>query len=145
METGCFLQRFGGELKPLWCIGIAMSGGIELTNPERRMLRAMLATPDTTHSLSQIMNACNWNDQTVGMGQVKWLSDKGFAVTQESVRRTIHPVKKGIMQLQTNYLRLVCGDGFHLKTNQRWPNCKRSLNDMRQDLVLVYSRNSVSA
>ena len=28
-----------------------MSGGIELTNPERRMLRAMLEAPDAIHSI----------------------------------------------------------------------------------------------
>ncbi len=72
-----------------------MSGGIELTNPERRMLRAMLDAPDAIHSLSQVMNACNWNDQAVAVGAGQGLSDKGLAETQESVRRTIHPGKEG--------------------------------------------------
>ena len=72
-----------------------MSGGIELTNPERRMLRAMLDAPDAIHSLSQVMNACNWNDQAVAVGAGQGLSDKGLAETRESVRRTIHPGKEG--------------------------------------------------
>ena len=72
-----------------------MSGGIELTNPERRMLRAMLDAPDAIHSLSQVMNACNCNDQAVAVGAGQGLSDKGLAETQESVRRTIHPGKEG--------------------------------------------------
>ena len=72
-----------------------MSGGVELTNPERRMLRAMLDAPDAIHSLSQVMNACNWNDQAVAVGAGQGLSDKGLAETQESVRRTIHPGKEG--------------------------------------------------
>ena len=72
-----------------------MSGGVELTNPERRMLRAMLGAPDAIHSLSQVMSACNWNDQAVAVGAGQGLSDKGLAETQESVRRTIHPGKEG--------------------------------------------------
>ena len=72
-----------------------MSGGIELTNPERRMLRAMLDAPDAIHSLSHVMNACNWSDQAVAVGAGQGLSDKGLAETQESVRRTIHPGKEG--------------------------------------------------
>ena len=119
-----------------------MSGGLNFTNPERRMLRAMLGAPDAIHSLSQVMSACNWNDQAVAVGAGQGLSDKGLAETQESVRRTIHPGKEAIMQLQMDCLRLVYGHGFHLKRNQQWPNCKRSLNAMRQVQVLVYSRNS---
>ena len=72
-----------------------MSGGIELTNPERRMLRAMLDAPDAIHSLSHVMNACNWSDQAVAVGAGQGLSDKGLAETRESVRRTIHPGKEG--------------------------------------------------
>ena len=72
-----------------------MTGTVELTNPERRMLRAMLAASNDVHSLDQIMNACDWNDQAVAVGAGQGLSDKGFVEVQESVRRTIHPGQEG--------------------------------------------------
>ena len=72
-----------------------MTGTVELTNPERRMLRAMLAASNDVHSLDQIMNACDWNDQAVAVGAGQGLNDKGFVEVQESVRRTIHPGQEG--------------------------------------------------
>jgi phenylalanyl-tRNA synthetase alpha chain len=72
-----------------------MTGGVELTNPERRMLRAMLAASGDVHSLEQIMNACDWNDQAVAVGAGQGLSDKGLVEIQESVRRVIHPGQEG--------------------------------------------------
>ena len=59
------------------------------------MLRAMLAASNDVHSLDQIMNACDWNDQAVAVGAGQGLSDKGFVEVQESVRRTIHPGQEG--------------------------------------------------
>ena len=72
-----------------------MTGQVELTNPERRMLRAMLASSNDVHSLDQIMNACDWNDQAVAVGAGQGLADKGFVDIQERVRRTIHPGQEG--------------------------------------------------
>jgi len=72
-----------------------MTGSVELTNPERRMLRAMLASNIDVHSLDQIMNACDWSDQAVAVGAGQGLSDKGFVAVQESVRHTIHAGQEG--------------------------------------------------
>jgi len=72
-----------------------MTDRIELTNPERRMLRAMLSSPSSVHTLEQIMNACDWNDQAVATGAGHGLSDKGYVTIQESVRRRIHAGQEG--------------------------------------------------
>ena len=72
-----------------------MTDGVELTNPERRMLRSMLVAPSEVHTLDRIMDACDWNDQAVAVGAGQGLCDKGVVEIQETVRRTIHPGQEG--------------------------------------------------
>ena len=72
-----------------------MTGGIELTNPERRMLRAMLTAPNEVYTLDRIMDTCDWNDQAVAVGAGQGLSDKGLLDVEETVRRIIHPGQEG--------------------------------------------------
>ena len=72
-----------------------MTDGVELTNPERRMLRSMLVAPSEVHTLDRIMDTCDWNDQAVAVGAGQGLCDKGVVEIQETVRRTIHPGQEG--------------------------------------------------
>ena len=72
-----------------------MTDGVELTNPERRMLRSMLVAPSEVHTLDRIMAACDWNDQAIAVGAGQGLCDKGVVEIQETVRRTIHPGQEG--------------------------------------------------
>ena len=72
-----------------------MTDGVELTNPERRMLRSMLVAPSEVYTLDRIMDACDWNDQAVAVGAGQGLCDKGVVEIQETVRRTIHPGQEG--------------------------------------------------
>ena len=54
-----------------------------LSNPERRMLRAMLGQPTQTWSLEEVMNACGWTDQAIVVGAGHGLSNKGFVSINE--------------------------------------------------------------
>ena len=66
-----------------------------LSNPERRMLRAMLGQPTQTWSLEEVMNACGWTDQAIVVGAGHGLSNKGFVSINELVRRTVKLADKG--------------------------------------------------
>ncbi len=55
----------------------------ELSNPERRMLRA-LQTRDGNWSLDEILVACNWTDQAIATSAGHGLSDKGLVNIKES-------------------------------------------------------------
>ena len=46
-----------------------------LSNPERRMLRAMLGQPAQTWSLEDVMKACGWTDQAIVVGAGHGLSN----------------------------------------------------------------------
>lgn len=66
-----------------------------LSNPERRMLRAMLERPSHTWSLEDVMKACGWTDQAIVVGAGHGLSNKGFVTINELVRRTVKLADKG--------------------------------------------------
>ena len=66
-----------------------------LSNPERRMLRAMLGQPTQTWPLEEVMNACGWTDQAIVVGAGHGLSNKGFVSINELVRRTVKLADKG--------------------------------------------------
>ena len=66
-----------------------------LSNPERRMLRAMLEQPTHTWSLEDVMKACGWTDQAIVVGAGHGLSNKGFVSINELIRRTVNLADKG--------------------------------------------------
>ncbi|MBT7244249.1 MAG: hypothetical protein HN874_02225, partial [Euryarchaeota archaeon] len=55
----------------------------ELTNPERRMLRAM-QNQQENWSLDEILLACDWNDQAVAVSAGHGLSNLGLVKMTES-------------------------------------------------------------
>ncbi|MBT4066365.1 MAG: phenylalanine--tRNA ligase subunit alpha [Euryarchaeota archaeon] len=55
----------------------------ELTNPERRMLRALQNRHDGW-SLEEILSACNWDDQAIAVSAGHGLSNHGFLTIAES-------------------------------------------------------------
>ena len=55
----------------------------ELSNPERRMLRA-LQTREGNWTLEEILAACNWTDQAIATGAGHGLSNKGLVNIKES-------------------------------------------------------------
>ena len=55
----------------------------ELSNPERRMLRA-LQTREGNWTLEEILADCNWTDQAIATGAGHGLSNKGLVNIKES-------------------------------------------------------------
>ena len=55
----------------------------ELTNPERRMLRAMQKQQENW-SLNEILDACDWTDQAVAVTAGHGLSNHGLVKMYES-------------------------------------------------------------
>ena len=108
-----------------------MTDGVELTNPERRMLRSMLVAPSEVHTLDRIMDACDWNDQAVAVGAGQGLCDKGVVEIQRRFEEQSTQVKRVTMRLQTDCLKHDFGRGFRPKMNPRWPNFKQNLSVMR--------------
>ena len=56
-----------------------------LVNTERRMLKAMLTESTKVWSLSEILNACEWQDQAIAVGAGLGLTDKGLVELSETV------------------------------------------------------------
>ena len=55
----------------------------ELTNPEKRMLRALQERKDEW-SLEEVLLACDWEDQAIAVGAGHGLSNQGFVKISES-------------------------------------------------------------
>ena len=55
----------------------------ELTNPERRMLRALQGR-DENWTLEEILDACNWDDQAIAVAAGHGLSNHGFVKINET-------------------------------------------------------------
>ena len=56
-----------------------------LVNTERRMLKAMLADSSKVWSLSDILTACDWQDQAIAVGAGLGIAEKGYAEVSETV------------------------------------------------------------
>ena len=61
----------------------------ELGNNERRMLRAMLSNPESTWSLNELLEACEWTDQAHVAGAGLALNEAGMVEIQEVTTRLI--------------------------------------------------------
>ena len=61
----------------------------KLVNTERRMLKAMLINPTKVWSLSEILNACDWQDQAIAVGAGLGLTDKGLVELSETLTREV--------------------------------------------------------
>ena len=60
-------------------------GESSLSNPERRMLAAMQASPDKDWTLDEVLAECSWHDQAQAVGAGAGLSENGLVtVTEES-------------------------------------------------------------
>ena len=56
-----------------------------LVNTERRMLKAMLADSSKVWSLTDILTACDWQDQAIAVGAGLGVAEKGYAEVSETV------------------------------------------------------------
>ena len=60
----------------------------ELTNPERRMLRAM-QTRDDSWTLNEILEICEWDDQAIAVSAGHGLSNHGYVKISESSEKSV--------------------------------------------------------
>jgi len=75
-----------------------------LLNPERKMLGVMQSDATKKWSLTEVLEACNWNDQAVAVGAGHGLTNYGLAETVEHVVRTVSPGSEGSKALQEGLL-----------------------------------------
>ena len=66
-----------------------------LVNTERRMLKAMLAKPEYSWSLEEILSDCEWHDQAVAVGAGQGLADKHLVTIDESTTTEVRLSKNG--------------------------------------------------
>jgi len=67
-----------------------------MTNPERKMLRAMLTDFNKEWSLLELLDICNWNDQIYVVGSGNGLNELGYASIQENTTTTLTLGPEGI-------------------------------------------------
>lgn len=70
--------------------------GLNLLNPERRLLLAMQQQPrDTSWSLDAVLEACQWSDQAVATGAGHGLQNHGLVEVAETVHRELRLDEEG--------------------------------------------------
>ena len=75
-----------------------------LVNTERRMLKAMLAKPDYTWSLDEILAHCEWQDQAVAVGAGQGLADKKLVRVTETTTTEVRLGKNGLLAVDNGLL-----------------------------------------
>ncbi|MDP6906668.1 MAG: phenylalanine--tRNA ligase subunit alpha [Candidatus Thalassarchaeaceae archaeon] len=77
---------------------------MDLSNNEKRMLKAILSNVDKSWNLDDLLSACNWNDQAHVAGAGLGLEEKGF-LTIEQVDATVWSLgEEGLNALQNGLL-----------------------------------------
>ena len=75
----------------------------ELTNPEKRLLRA-LKTRQNEWTLDEILTACNWDDQAIAVSAGHGLSNHGFVKINETSNRDVILGPEGEKALENGLL-----------------------------------------
>ena len=75
-----------------------------LVNTERRMLKAMLAKPEYSWSLEEILSDCEWHDQAVAVGAGQGLADKHLVSIDESTTTEVRLSKNGHLAIENGLL-----------------------------------------
>ena len=75
-----------------------------LVNTERRMLKAMLAKPEYSWSLEEILSDCEWHDQAVAVGAGQGLADKHLVTIDESTTTEVRLSKNGHLAIENGLL-----------------------------------------
>lgn len=79
----------------------ASMGSHSLSNPQRRLLRAMQESDaQTTWSVASILEACGWSDQAQAAGAALGLVEAGFADVDEksTIKWTLGPEGKAALE-----------------------------------------------
>ncbi len=88
-----------------------------LVNTERRMLKAMLAKPDHTWSLDDILAYCDWQDQAVAAGAGQGLADKKLVRIIESTTTEVRLGKNGLLAFDNGLLEARLWDWYNSTDN----------------------------
>ena len=88
----------------------------ELTNPERRMLRAMQAR-DGEWTLSEILETCDWDDQAIAVSAGHGLSNHGYVKIAESSEKSVILGSEGEKAAENGLLEAKIWDFIQSKEN----------------------------
>ncbi len=98
----------------------------KLVNTERRMLKAMLTNPTKVWSLSEILNACDWQDQAIAVGAGLGLTDKGLVELSETLTREVKLGVQGQSAVSEGLLEARLWDWFNLSSEPSVANLQQS-------------------
>lgn len=97
-----------------------------LVNTERRMLKAMLADSSKVWSLSDILTACDWQDQAIAVGAGLGIAEKGYAEVSETVTTEVKLGAQGQLALSEGLLEARLWDWFKSTPKPSMANLQQS-------------------
>ena len=97
-----------------------------LVNTERRMLKAMLADSSKAWSLSDILTACDWQDQAIAVGAGLGIAEKGYAEVSETVTTEVKLGAQGQSALSEGRLEARLWDWFKSTSEPSMANLQQS-------------------
>ena len=97
-----------------------------LVNTERRMLKAMLADSSKAWSLSDILTACDWQDQAIAVGAGLGVAEKGYAEVVETVTTEVKLGAQGQLALSGGLLESRLWDWFKSTSEPSMANLQQS-------------------
>ena len=97
-----------------------------LVNTERRMLKAMLADSSKVWSLSDILTACDWQDQAIAVGAGLGIAEKGYAEVSETVTTEVKLGAQGQLALSEGLLEARLWDWFKSTSEPSMANLQQS-------------------
>ena len=97
-----------------------------LVNTERRMLKAMLADSSKVWSLSDILTACDWQDQAIAVGAGLGIAEKGYAEVSETVTTEVKLGAQGQSALSEGLLEARLWDWFKSTSEPSMANLQQS-------------------
>ena len=97
-----------------------------LVNTERRMLKAMLADSSKAWSLSDILTACDWQDQAIAVGAGLGIAEKGYAKVSETVTTEVKLGAQGHLALSEGLLESRLWDWFKSTSEPSMANLQQS-------------------
>ena len=97
-----------------------------LVNTERRMLKVMLTDSTKVWSLSDILVACDWQDQAIAVGAGLGLADKGLAKLSETVSTEVKLGAQGQSALSEGLLEARLWDWYQSASEPSMANLQQS-------------------
>ena len=102
-----------------------------LVNTERRMLKVMLTDSTKVWSLSDILVACDWQDQAIAVGAGLGLADKGLAKLSETVSTEVKLGAQGQSAVSEGLLEARLWNWFKSVSEPSMANLQQSFRKTR--------------